>query len=521
MARQGDYLMRFAGLKVATHIVLAGAVAYTASAGSLAPLNLIGYTALVVIIWRIDTVLRRRRLASFATQLPLASLYVFYVLPSLCSPPEFGWLHRYTLLSASNFADAFLYSTLLAGALLIAAWLGVTIGSRPIVGPHEDKARRFRHAGLVAVYVGCLLLGVSLWAVVEFLPVLLNAYSTAATAEPRLALSTPAGGMGGYALLIKWAECGAILVGWGSGVALLGIRGKKVLIATSGSVAALVAAPFLGRLAFVLSALGPIVGYWVATRREVSLITLMNIVLLGLAPLAVGTEAFRPHGGEAIETTLERMLLHDVGRFYVPGSLMASGVTPTAELIENDFLVFGEPLRRAFLGKPAIELETTLSAYSSLVAGYSSSHMVPGFAGAWYMAVGPHWLFLWAPVSVFLLMYTIARLNTSSKPTVRLITLFMTYFVTRHYWMHSNNMGQPVFYLILPAILAFGTAYALWELMRHISMVAQPSPRKHSDASDFQPLLRSKIRRRSVASLAPIGVLSVKRSTRPATRQSV
>jgi hypothetical protein len=39
------------------------------------------------------------------------------------------------------------------------------------------------------------------------------------------------------------------------------------------------------------------------------------------------------------------------------------------------------------------------------------------------------------------------------------MALILGHFVARHYWMHSNDMGQVIFFLTMPVCMTVGLAF--------------------------------------------------------------
>jgi hypothetical protein len=221
----------------------------------------------------------------------------------------------------------------------------------------------------------------------------------------------------------------------------------------------MIAAPFLGRLVLIFAGMGPVIGYLYARRHGVSLPTLLLLLFASLPVLFAYTALFRDFEASTSEALFERMMYSDIGRIYAAFYLpYASSFEPKISYGLMDLKQFQVALLGSSFSGDQV---TSTEAFSTLVTGVPSSHVLPGFLGSFFMTFGV----LWGSVLAIVVGFIIGRLVGLSAMRQgkiwEIAALLLSVFISRNWIPHSNSYLVPFASVYTPLLIGVICVVAL------------------------------------------------------------
>lgn len=388
--------------------------------------------------------LKLMRLATWAVVLPLFAVYAFYVLPLIMAPTEGTvglllpeWLEGW------DYIEATLFGALVVAGFAYAYTLGaVSCSSGRAPAPAIASASVSAACGLVGAG-GLSLALIGAWMLREYFAAV---FASTDLFNVRWVLHEGEAGIGRWRMLVDFAGPSGVLIG----VYAASKRPTVALtiIALASLLSVMVAAPFLGRLVLIFAGVGPVIGYLYARRHQINFGALVLLLFASLPMLFAYTALFRGLEATTGEALFERMMYSDVGRvyaaFYLP---YASSFEPSISYGLMDLKQF----QVALLGSSFSEGEvTSTGAFSTLVTGAPSSHVLPGFLGSFFMTFGVLWGSAVA-IGVGFLVGRLLGLMLAKQGTVwEIYGLLLSVFISRNWIPHSNSYLVPLAYVYAP-----------------------------------------------------------------------
>jgi hypothetical protein len=400
--------------------------------------------------------LKLMKLSNWAVILPLFAVYAFYVVPLIMSPGEgtIGlllpeWLEGWDYIEATCFG-----ALVVAGFAYAYTWGAIrsrSTLSSTLATPIDDAASSA--CGLIGAG-GLSLALIGAWMLREYFAAV---FASTDLFNVRWVLHEGEAGIGRWRMLVDFAGPSGVLIGVYAASKRPKVAGTIVAITSLLSV--IVAAPLLGRLVLIFAGMGPVIGYLYAKRREISLGTLLLLLFASLPVLFAYTALFRGFEASTGEALFERIMYSDLGRvyaaFYLP---YASSFEPSISYGLMDLKQFQVALLGSSFGGDQV---TSTEAFSTLVTGGPSSHVLPGFLGSFFMTFGVLWGSVVAIFLGFLLGRLVGVLITRQGGAWELAGLLLSIFVSRNWIPHSNSYLVPIAYVYAPLLLGLACVAVL------------------------------------------------------------
>jgi hypothetical protein len=254
-------------------------------------------------------------------------------------------------------------------------------------------------------------------------------------------------GTGRWRILADFAGPSGVLVGVYAASKRSSVA--VTILALTSLLSAMVAAPLLGRLVLIFSGMGPMIGYLYAKRRDTSVGTLILLLIASLPAVFVYTAIFRA-GASADEFLFERMMYSDLGRIYAAFYLpYATSFEPRISYGLIDLKQFQVALLGLSLTSDQV---TSMEAFSTLVTGVPSSHVLPGFLGSFFMIFGEWWGSVLAIAAGLVVGRLIGFLTMRKEGIWGVAALLLGVFISRHWIPHSNSYLVPFASVYVPLL---------------------------------------------------------------------